>query len=204
MASQSAKYKRRHYFIDRKFQVRYLLTFGIPMIIMLCFMIFTLYFTTVTAVDSAGRIMRRNIEGTIALTLSDAAGSANEGNWTVLTDIVRYVRTFSRSREVRAEMLPTILGIFGVGLLLVILQIALLTIFFSHRIAGPVFRFERILREVAEGRYSATVSLRRTDELQDLADALNSAIQATGTRFKALAEAADEEQRKKILSEITL
>ncbi len=202
MSENRPKLKRRHYFIDREFQLRYLLTFGIPMLLMLCFMIFTLYFATITAVDSAGRILRRNIESTIALSFQDGAAVSADHDHPVLENISNYIRTFPRSGAVRAELMPSLLGIFGVGLLLVILQIALLTIFFSHRVAGPAYRFERVLREVVAGRYTTTVTLRRSDELQPLAEALNAALLATRKRLQVLSGQGNEELRRKISSEI--
>lgn len=45
-------------------------------------------------------------------------------------------------------------------------------IILSHRIAGPWYRLENILRDIAEGNLSE-VRLRRTDELHSLADAIN-------------------------------
>ena len=46
-------------------------------------------------------------------------------------------------------------------------------IMFSHRIAGPWYRMEVILREIAEGSLTARVNLRKGDELQSLGDAIN-------------------------------
>ena len=202
MVENKVRHKRRHYFIDREFQLRYLLTFGIPMLIMLCCMLFTLYFATITAVDSAGRILRRNIESTIALSFQDDAASPAIHDHPALENISNYVRTFPRSSAVRSELMPSLLAIFGVGLLLVILQIALLTILFSHRVAGPAYRFEKVLREVVDGRYTAVVTLRRSDELQSLAVVLNAAILATRKRLQVLAAPGNEELRKKIAAEI--
>ena len=50
---------------------------------------------------------------------------------------------------------------------------AILSIFVSHRIAGPVYRFERSAKVIAEGDLSLRIRLRKGDELQELADAFN-------------------------------
>lgn len=48
----------------------------------------------------------------------------------------------------------------------------------THRIAGPAFRIERYLREVAEsGEVSAPCKVREDDELQNLADSINRTFQ---------------------------
>lgn len=55
---------------------------------------------------------------------------------------------------------------------------AAITIFFPHRIAGPLFRIERELKEkIGEGDLSVRFTLRKGDEVSDLADALNSALE---------------------------
>lgn len=64
---------------------------------------------------------------------------------------------------VRSSLLSWIL-VFGVSLL------------FSHFVAGPVFRFERIMREVQMGDISHRVKLRPYDELQDLAREMDGAL----------------------------
>ena len=43
----------------------------------------------------------------------------------------------------------------------------------SHRIAGPAFRLERTIREIADGTYEGYVTLRRKDYLKHVADSVN-------------------------------
>jgi methyl-accepting chemotaxis protein len=44
----------------------------------------------------------------------------------------------------------------------------------SHRIAGPIYRFERVVKSVIAGDYDTTaIRLRKGDEFQELADDLN-------------------------------
>jgi len=49
-------------------------------------------------------------------------------------------------------------------------------IMLSHRIAGPWYRLERILYDMAKGKLAEEIVLRKTDELKSLADALNEVI----------------------------
>lgn len=51
--------------------------------------------------------------------------------------------------------------------------VVIVSIILSHRIAGPVFRMERYLGEVAKGDFSSILKLRRRDELKNLAEAIN-------------------------------
>lgn len=46
-------------------------------------------------------------------------------------------------------------------------------IFISHKIAGPLYRFEKSLKEIGEGNLACRVALRQKDQLSGMADALN-------------------------------
>lgn len=59
------------------------------------------------------------------------------------------------------------------NLLLVSPFVFLLALFFSHKIAGPVYRIEKSINEIAKGNLELRISLRRGDELQDLAEMIN-------------------------------
>jgi len=47
------------------------------------------------------------------------------------------------------------------------------SIWFSHKIAGPVYRMKQYLRQIAEGDFSTRITLRKRDELADLAESIN-------------------------------
>ncbi|MDD5448969.1 MAG: methyl-accepting chemotaxis protein [Candidatus Omnitrophica bacterium] len=51
--------------------------------------------------------------------------------------------------------------------------IALLSVFLSHKVAGPLYRIERFIKQVASGDLSAKLKLRRGDDLKDVAEAIN-------------------------------
>jgi len=71
--------------------------------------------------------------------------------------------------------------------------IFMLGLLFSHKIAGPVYRIERTIYEIANGNLTSRVKLRKGDELWDLADVLNTMLE----RLKG-----DIVLNKNILSEI--
>jgi methyl-accepting chemotaxis protein len=47
--------------------------------------------------------------------------------------------------------------------------IALLSVFFFHRLIGPIFVIERLIKAMAQGDFSASMHLRKHDELKDMA-----------------------------------
>ncbi|MBL7068601.1 MAG: methyl-accepting chemotaxis protein [Candidatus Omnitrophica bacterium] len=62
----------------------------------------------------------------------------------------------------------------------------LVFIFLSHRIAGPLYRFESALRGLQSGDLSSRVRLRKTDQLAELESAMNEAVDKLDGRLKEL------------------
>lgn len=73
-------------------------------------------------------------------------------------------------------------------LALSLLQIVLITVFglfFSHRIAGPVHRIKKELRQIAEGELSVDheIKLRKGDFLLDIAKEINNTLKSISQRY---------------------
>jgi methyl-accepting chemotaxis protein len=58
----------------------------------------------------------------------------------------------------------------------------------SHRIAGPAYRLERLIKEMAEGRRGFRVRLRRKDYLKHIASALNELLESLESRENRIHE----------------
>ncbi|MEN2998544.1 MAG: hypothetical protein ABDH28_05870 [Brevinematia bacterium] len=73
-------------------------------------------------------------------------------------------------------------------LALSVLQIILIVVFglfFSHKIAGPVHRIKKELRDIAEGRLPVTheIKLRKKDFLLDIAKEVNNTLKSIANRY---------------------
>ena len=55
----------------------------------------------------------------------------------------------------------------------------------TNRIAGPIYRFEQYLGQVATGQHEGPVTIRKGDELQELAERINTAVRALEKGEKA-------------------
>lgn len=62
------------------------------------------------------------------------------------------------------------------GLALMVVLIGLLGIYFTHKVAGPVFKMKRLLRHVGKGSLRVEARLRKGDELQDFFDAFTQMV----------------------------
>ena len=58
----------------------------------------------------------------------------------------------------------------------VILIMSSVSIFITHKIAGPVYRFKQTLAEISGGNLDVSIKLRDKDDLKDLAEEFNLVI----------------------------
>lgn len=202
--NSSANFSRTHFFIDRKFQGRYMLTMLIPMLILLGFMLVTLYMASQTLLTTTVRVVKNDIEGRIALGLQDQQSPTIEQYKGLVDDLQKYFRDFSGNQEFKKQLMSSLLWVFGTGVLLVIVQIVLLTIFFSHKVAGPVFRLEKTCHSMIQGSYTNEIHLRKGDELQNLALLLNEVNNVSRQRIKALGDAPSDEERARIINTLQI
>jgi nitrogen fixation/metabolism regulation signal transduction histidine kinase len=66
----------------------------------------------------------------------------------------------------QSTLLYTLVG----GLALMVVLIGLLGIYFTHKVAGPIFKMRRLLRQVGEGKLVFSERLRKGDELREFFD----------------------------------
>jgi methyl-accepting chemotaxis protein len=59
-----------------------------------------------------------------------------------------------------------------------------LSLFFSHFIAGPIYRFEKTLEEMRSGNLSIQVKLRKHDEFKEVAELFNQALAGLRARVR--------------------
>jgi methyl-accepting chemotaxis protein len=68
----------------------------------------------------------------------------------------------------------------------IILFFGVISIFVSHKVAGPLFRIKKALSQVTKGDLSVVIKLRKWDDLKDLADHVNSLIEELRTFVNTL------------------
>ncbi len=98
--------------------------------------------------------------------------------------------------QVFLEALPSLLmSNLGITLAVLVPAMWFFGVLVTHRIAGPVYRLERYLEGIARGEYEGPCKVRKGDELQELCDKLNRAVD----RLRAdgcLAESDEEEAER--------
>ena len=74
----------------------------------------------------------------------------------------------------------------------VFVLLALHSVFFSHRIAGPLYRLRSIFKAVGEGNLSISVKIRESDYLHKEAESLNAMILSLAARMRGIEAQYDE------------
>ncbi|MCK5685962.1 methyl-accepting chemotaxis protein [bacterium] len=89
------------------------------------------------------------------------------------TDVSRgwLVNTFGLS-DADDMLLPAVL----VAEIISFLIVGVISLFVSHRMAGPIYRFEKVTEGMSQGDFTIHVKLRDKDEFKDLADSFNNMI----------------------------
>jgi methyl-accepting chemotaxis protein len=132
----AAQYKRRNYFIDKKFQTKFMLRFSLIVIISSLLIIgFLFYFS----------------QGSTTVAIEDTKV------------VVKGTADF---------ILPLLIGVVLITTLLAAVSVLVLAMFSSHKIAGPLFRVQREIKEFAKGDLTRSFRIRGDDQLQELSNSL--------------------------------
>lgn len=93
-----------------------------------------------------------------------------------------------------AETLLLLHGTIWPPLILVALIFLYHSMVYSHRIAGPLYRFRKVFEQVAEGDLRTRAVIRTPDYLHREADALNAMVESLSERVDGIAGCLDEVQ----------
>ena len=160
-------YQRRNYYIDKKFQTRFIVQFLILVAVGSLFTVAAVYWlsqntTTVGIVE--GRV--------------------------VVHTTAKY-------------LLPLMFQTVGIQLAVVSLLTILMTLFVSHKIAGPLYHLKETLKALGEGNLKP-MHLRKGDQLQEMANSYNEALEKLNDKIKRIKDSSSIEEVKKILDTFKL
>ncbi|MCL5023251.1 MAG: methyl-accepting chemotaxis protein [Nitrospirae bacterium] len=110
------------------------------------------------------------------------------------TITVTYEDSYLRlDRTPKALFLQTIRA-YGVYILLLGVGVSVVSLFLSHRIAGPLYRFEKSAEEITKGNLSFRIRLRKKDEGKELAGRMNTMIETLSDRLADIGRHAEAAQ----------
>jgi len=160
-AQSPHQYKRRNYYIDKKFQAEFIIKFWLVVAMGSLFTIVAVYWlaqnsTTVGIID--GRVAVH--------TTAD-------------------------------YLLPLMVQTVAIELAVVSVLTIIMTLFISHKIAGPLYHLRMTFNKLGGGDLTG-LHLRQGDQLQKVASAYNEAVQKLSDKIKMLKNASSMEEVKKI------
>ena len=135
------KYKHKRSWKNFLLDVRYQVTFSMPMVVLAAFLFAGLGYLAMTKVSSVTKIGLAQIEQTGAAYLEDAALTKDE--LLRRESLIRY-------------------GIIGGGVALC-LGLFLFGVVTTHRVAGPLYRLRIELDKIAAGKHGSVIPLRKGD-----------------------------------------
>jgi methyl-accepting chemotaxis protein len=176
----TAAYRRsvRNYLLDSRFQLKYSAVLVIVAIAISLLMGGVLYSTTRAVFDESSAAVEesRKVSEVSRMNVREFAPDSPELLAEFNKEVVAHDKAFA---DTQASLLHRqqvmIMSLVG-GLALMVVAIGLLGIYFTHKVAGPVFKMKKLLKRVGEGHLQFDGRLRKGDELVDFFDAFTSMV----------------------------
>jgi methyl-accepting chemotaxis protein len=178
---RAGAYKRsmRNYLLDSRFQLKYTGFLVIVVVIISGVMGAVLYETTQAVVGESSALVEesKKVSEVSRMNIRDLASDSPE----LLTEFNREADAHDKAlgdqqtRLIRRQqfMIESLVG----GLALMVVLIGLLGIYFTHKVAGPVFKMKRLLKQVGDGHLHVDARLRKGDELVDFFETFTQMVQ---------------------------
>lgn len=99
----------------------------------------------------------------------------------LLSSIVDFTMEYSRG-PTGMELLMASVRPLAIILPVVFVVLAIMVVFISHRIAGPLYRLKQYMEKIENGDYSVTLKFRQNDAIHDVAESFNRMV--AGIRHK--------------------
>lgn len=184
------KCRRRQTLVNKPLQLRYMAYIGGTLVVVSSVLIISLYFGIWGGILDAfsDAKIREDLLTASRLNQYDEARSptSEPGQNTRLLFFKQADRLSERQREVFKEILDETNHQLLRKYILLVLLIAWGTIYISHKIAGPLYRFDSTLDQLYRGNLKIRVNLRRFDETKFLANKFNATIQRFDMTFSKL------------------
>jgi len=176
-SGNTGRYKRsvRNYLIDSRFQLKYTGLIVLVAVVISGILGAFLYKTSREVLAESQRVVveSKKVSDVVKMSIKDdpiysenpeLAASFQQASADSDRQLLDQQRTLVKQQE---TMLYSLVG----GLALMVVLIGLLGIYFTHKVAGPIYKMKMLLRQVGEGKLVFQGRLRKGDELQDFFDA---------------------------------
>jgi methyl-accepting chemotaxis protein len=178
--ASTGRYKRsvRNLLIDSRFQLKYTGLLVLAALVVSVLLGGFLYVTSRDVVVEGAKVVEesKKVSDVVMMNIKDnyaqypeLASAFTEDASKSDQKIVDQQKALVRQQQ---KMLAALVG----ALALLVLIIGMCGIWFTHKIAGPVYKMKMLLRQVGDGKLVFQGSLRKGDELQDFFEAFSSMV----------------------------
>ena len=190
----TGSYRRslRNYLLDSRFQLKYTGFLVMVAVVISGAMGVVLYMTTRAMVDESAKVVEesrkvaeesRKVSEVSRMNIRDMASDSPELLAEFNHEAEAYDKTMLEQQRTIAEQQAglirsqrVLMASLVAGLTMTVVLIGLLGIYFTHKVAGPIFKMKRLLRQVAEGNFRVEARLRKGDELHDFFEAFTQMV----------------------------
>lgn len=187
------KNRRRHFFINKPLQIRYMLAVALPLLVISLVAIAGFYlgiWGQVLASFSDEQMRNDLLTASRIVEYEEARYPSQQHSFSLLSLFKETEKLSQRQRDVFKDILNETNRSLLWKLLLLLGLVSWGTIYFSHKIAGPLYRFSKAFDEIEKGNYRARIFLRKTDEGHPVAREFNEAAEATDRLLSDIKNAA--------------
>lgn len=192
--------RRRQFFINKPFQLRYMLYVSLPLVVICGVSFFSLYlgiWADILSSFSDQKIQENLITATRMVQYEEVRqNSAPNG---VISVFKSAEKLSDRQQEIFKEILNKANRNIAVKIALLLFFVAWGTIYISHKIAGPIYHMIRVGREIEGGNYRARIALRKGDEAHPLAEQLNATYASIEERMALIKKWANEKSAQEAI-----
>lgn len=173
------KERRRHFFINKPLQLRYMAYFTAALVFISAIILASIYIGIWSSILDSFSESRIQNDLAMAGRLSQyeearyPGGSNLEENFSTLSFFKQAEKLSQRQREIFKQILNETNRSLVIKLFFLLLFIAWSSVYLSHKIAGPFYRFQVAFKEIDKGNLTTRIHLRKYDEGQFLADLFN-------------------------------
>lgn len=168
------KYKRsfRNYIIDSKFQLKYTSFILIAAITISAVLGIFLWQTSAEVVAESQKVVEQSkkVSDVVKMSIKEDYGD-NPALAKAFSDgAAEQDRQIEDQQDALVRQQRTMLYTLVGALAVMVFVIGVLGIYFTHKVAGPIYKMKLLLNQVADGKLNVNAKLRKGDELQDFFD----------------------------------
>lgn len=174
--------RRKHFFINKPLQIRFMLAVIIPLLLINFIALAGLYFgiwSKVLETFSDDQTLNDLVTASRMVEYEQARHPVASQDFSSLSFFKQTEKLSLRQREIFKGILDETNQSLLWKFLLLLFFLGWGTIFISHKIAGPFFRFSKAFSAVEKGDYRSRIALRKLDEGHVVAQEFNDAMEKT-------------------------